>query len=69
MCLILSTSTFVFASTVKPFASRDCIVAAKRGKCRFDKMTEPPIDCLAQRIKDKIGRLVGECGHQRPCCP
>jgi hypothetical protein len=64
-----ASSTLIFASTVKPLASGDYFVTPERGQCRFKQMTEPGINCLPQRIDDKIGRLVREGGGQRPRRP
>jgi hypothetical protein len=41
----LASSTFVFAGTVKPFASRDCIVTPHRGQCWLDQSPEASINC------------------------
>jgi hypothetical protein len=41
----LASSTFVFAGTVKPFASRDCIVPPQRGQCWLDQSPEASINC------------------------
>jgi hypothetical protein len=64
----LASGTVVFASTVKPFASRDCIIAPKRVKCWLDKMPKARIDCSCSRGGGKVGRLVGRSGRKRPCC-
>jgi hypothetical protein len=41
----LASSTFVFASAVKPFASRNCIVTLHRGQCWLDQSPEASINC------------------------
>ena len=66
---VIASSAFVLASTAEPFTSRRCIFALKRGQCWPDKMSQPWINCLAQRIEGKIGRLFRRCGHKRSCRP
>ena len=44
-CDPLASSTFVFAGSVKPFTSRDCIVPPQRGQCWLDQSLEASINC------------------------